>query len=455
MSPPSTRLALLGLLWPLLPAAGCLASLDELTPFPCAADGTCPAGLVCRAEVGCTPATVDTPCDATTDCRPAGAGASCRHGLCVLPCGTDARCPADRICSQVASGGVCLARCDEEGGCPAGLSCQPLPYGTATACLPPATTLPHCLAEESTGPAEECGAPLFDLDCGTGTRCARHSNCLADGRCQCARGYGAYSCAGSRSCVAEGGCAFPDWWCLPLEIPRRCPGEPFVPRRFSCADGRELLSGCGGESCEERCAEPPDCDPPRGHCAAGAPGRCTLARTALGDRLVCTAAGTLTTDQPCVLLPEAPPGVDDCAGGHVCTDLGALPDAPRCRRFCRSAAGCPPGSACLAISTDLPDLGVCLPGCTLFGSCGGGLTCSLSGELGDRVVTWCRAIGEAPAGSRCTRSRDCDRDLTCVAFTDDQRCAPHCDDTHPCLTGRCVRLSGPDLPPGSGYCVPE
>lgn len=112
----------------------CAPRLEDMTPFPCANDGTCPLGLSCTPGVGCVRASLDSPCGPSTDCS--GAGATCTLGLCTIGCDEKRPCAPGHVCSAPASAGtgVCTPDCTAAAPCPPGLSCRPL-YGEAKGCI--------------------------------------------------------------------------------------------------------------------------------------------------------------------------------------------------------------------------------------------------------------------------------------------------------------------------------
>src|SRR5262249_7604135 len=153
-------------LWLLPICAACASDLGSLVPFPCARDGTCPIGLSCLANQ-CVKATVDAPCDATTDCTPAGDGAACALGVCTLPCGASRACPTARACSTMSGAGVCLADCTASGSCANGLSCRDLFYGGKRGCTGASSVPSACVSFATAGQCTWCGG-VGVVSCGGG-----------------------------------------------------------------------------------------------------------------------------------------------------------------------------------------------------------------------------------------------------------------------------------------------
>lgn len=65
----------------LLASSACIPGLEEMVPFPCASDGTCPLGLAC-VEQACRAPALGGACQATTRCENAAPGGACVLGVC-------------------------------------------------------------------------------------------------------------------------------------------------------------------------------------------------------------------------------------------------------------------------------------------------------------------------------------------------------------------------------------
>src|SRR5262249_20117243 len=125
--------------------AACIPQLEDMTPFPCANDGTCPSGLSCTQGVGCVRAALDSPCvSGVTNCSTAGEGATCTLGICTVACDEKRPCGSGHVCSAplAAGTGVCVADCTADSACPQGLSCRPLGHDNASGCLGPGQKAP-------------------------------------------------------------------------------------------------------------------------------------------------------------------------------------------------------------------------------------------------------------------------------------------------------------------------
>lgn len=119
--------------------AGCLRTTQDLAPFPCADDGTCPMGMTCTQQVGCA-----------TDCnlfdpeltRLGSTDESCqlaldRSGAIVSvyvplsfasspePCSSDDSCYDGYACDLAATPLVCRDLCDDAHPCNSGQACTP------------------------------------------------------------------------------------------------------------------------------------------------------------------------------------------------------------------------------------------------------------------------------------------------------------------------------------------
>lgn len=78
----------------------CTPNLEELLPFPCAHDGSCPAGLAC-IDRECAQPALGSACQAGTRCESASTGAVCHDGRCATlpasPMGVEARRVVDSV----------------------------------------------------------------------------------------------------------------------------------------------------------------------------------------------------------------------------------------------------------------------------------------------------------------------------------------------------------------------
>src|SRR5262249_49454782 len=113
--------------------ASCAQTADELTPFPCATDLSCPAGLACVGGV-CAAAELDSLCttgDDPTNCAAAAPGAVCAvrssdRGKLGATCATPADCQSG-MCSMRPDGDDfrCTQSCvaGQPGSCSPGFSC--------------------------------------------------------------------------------------------------------------------------------------------------------------------------------------------------------------------------------------------------------------------------------------------------------------------------------------------
>ena len=256
----------------LLVLAACAKDAHELSPFPCANDLTCPAGLAC-VNGQCASATLDSICtvgDDPTDCSTAAPGAICSAaqravgsgaaspsldtGACGTPCSSG--CPADRACSDVDGDGVCLVDCsDSSTVCPANTYCVGRPDGRQV-CMPPGI---GCRALEN---ARRCTSRLcmdrnLDVTCPNEVSyCPADSTCSSDSRsCTCEMGREAIDCTDQPCNNMCGGSR--TWWCAPNVGAASC---------FSDLDGVQATCQCwratiavdcehAGVTCDELCRD--------------------------------------------------------------------------------------------------------------------------------------------------------------------------------------------------------
>jgi hypothetical protein len=172
----------------LLALVACAKSADELSPFPCALDGSCPGGLAC-VQGTCAAPELDALCttgDDPTDCSAAAAGAICAvrgSGALGAACTKNADC----LSGMCASDGTTL-RCSQacnvsSPNCPTGFAC--LSAGATGACfgssstvevgaceIPCAPGCPNGRACSSTMPGAVCLVDCTgDGSCPGGTTC--------------------------------------------------------------------------------------------------------------------------------------------------------------------------------------------------------------------------------------------------------------------------------------------
>lgn len=301
--------------------AACLPSLEDLTPFPCAQDTSCPRGLSCTPGVGCVTASLDSPCVVgATNCAGAGEAASCALGLCTIGCDERRTCPAGHVCSApaAAGAGVCVPDCAANQACPPGLTCRPLGFETAKGCLGAgggAALDAPCQREE------ECSNAGSTVTCSVGvcaTPCGPTLPCAAGHLCSSYQNRKAGACLPDCS---DGGSCPQGLQCKPIgyEGKSACVGPD--DSNVTCSDhldtddancascgqscgafGRCVAGGCvcgeGALKCADTCANPKN-DPKN----CGACGHDCLQGACLEGQC-----------QPWAVIPELPPS---STGGEV------------------------------------------------------------------------------------------------------------------------------------------
>jgi hypothetical protein len=255
-----TRIVILAIL------ASCAESADELTPFPCASDQTCPAGLACVGDV-CATAELDALCtrgDDPTNCAAADPNAVCAihpssHltaalGACEVPCAPG--CPFGRSCSSQGPDGMCLVDCTDDTGCPPNTVCTPRNFDSRKVCLPPGIDVEECQSVKSPQACNSlCGTPTIqDQLCPNGmSTCPHGSTCSADsGFCMCGPGTQAVDCSGQ---PCNGQCSANNWWCQPVAAAATCASDLFtLSGACHCFDGRDIGFSCMSQmTCEDAC----------------------------------------------------------------------------------------------------------------------------------------------------------------------------------------------------------
>jgi hypothetical protein len=153
-------------------AIACADKLEDLAPFPCADDGTCPIDFTCVDGKSCKAGVaVDRACSTLTQC----AEGSCVGGACLPPCvsGGGSICGPGRVCSYPPPGESSpLARCVVDcsaGTCPAGQECVGL-FGGTKGCVTPAA---RAALDKACNKPEDCqtryGITFLPITCARGT----------------------------------------------------------------------------------------------------------------------------------------------------------------------------------------------------------------------------------------------------------------------------------------------
>lgn len=200
----------------------CAKDAHQLSPFPCADDLTCPAGLAC-VDGQCATAAIDAICTVgsdPTDCSAAGQGAICSAkgstgldtGACEQPC-SNGQCPTGRACSNSGADSVCLVDCNAGAACPANTYCLARPDGHKV-CMPAGL---GCRALEN---VKRCTPSLCTgrwqaVTCPDNTsHCPEDSTCSSNSRtCTCTAGHEAYDCNDQPCNNTCGGSR--SYWCAP------------------------------------------------------------------------------------------------------------------------------------------------------------------------------------------------------------------------------------------------
>jgi hypothetical protein len=191
---------------------------------------------------------------------------------------------------------------------------------------------------------------------------------------------------------------------------------------------------------------PSPCDVIPQNCGGTAP-RCSV----VGDppySAECVAkVGSKPVGEPCT--PDLTAG-DDCVKGAFCTVDGYAKDAPHCAKLCKVDGDCGSGESCVIIlAPDAPpqptEMGVCRKTCAPYSDCGAGQSCAFviqSVQLA--TVLLCKPDGAGAIGTKCLFDDECQANLGCAVQKDTKvnQCAPTCDATHPCPTGKVCAAGG-------------
>ncbi|HUS28501.1 MAG TPA: hypothetical protein VMZ53_08330 [Kofleriaceae bacterium] len=206
----------------LIVVAGCAKTASELSPFPCADDLTCPAGLGCVAGQ-CQTAVLDAICTAgsdPTDCSVAAAGAVCSKqstvldiGACEVPCG--AGCAAGRACSFSDNHGFCLVDCNGSSTvCPPNTICLPRDDGHKV-CTPPSIGC-RTVSNARRCTSRFCESRSTEVTCPDGVAtCPEGATCSSNSRsCTCDDNRQPIACDNDQPCNSACG-GNRHWWCAP------------------------------------------------------------------------------------------------------------------------------------------------------------------------------------------------------------------------------------------------
>lgn len=250
----------------------CAKDARQLSPFPCADDLTCPAGLAC-VNGQCAAATIDSICtvgDDPTDCSVAAPGAICSAslaisgagsssttldtGACELPCSSG--CAPDRACSDPDGDGVCLVDCNGSSlACPPNTFCTPRADGHKI-CAPRGI---GCRALENVRrcSTQLCQTRALDVTCPNNVSyCPADSTCSSDSRtCTCETGLEAIDCDDQPCNNMCGGDR--TWWCAPNVSVASCTSElDGIAASCQCWSGTiEVACDRQGVTCDELCRQ--------------------------------------------------------------------------------------------------------------------------------------------------------------------------------------------------------
>jgi len=232
-------------------ALGCYSGLTNLAPFPCADDGTCPNGLICKGGSCTCPLSCDSTCvDPDVDAANCGGcgqscATSCVSGQCQNACTlfSTAGCPSGDTCAvafhadDVLWGTICRSTgtvaahqpCDttNAGECGTGLEC--VSTGDVSwcrnlcdathACPGGATCNTNANIPNGGGFCDTpsaCGSANLTVTCNgsSGTyHCPANSTCNTAGGNYCDCNYGTGYTCDNYACSSSEPCQNGNWWC--------------------------------------------------------------------------------------------------------------------------------------------------------------------------------------------------------------------------------------------------
>ena len=352
---------------------GCATSVElpASVCFPgCTDDSDCTDGRICDAAAGelgegvCydPDATPGDPCTGSGECTAEGEcideGAyGWPGGACTAGCdpATGGGCVGDSLCVPNGHGGICLAACGGDRRCRDGYECDP----DNGFCTPACRIDDHCMTDGFVcNPATGMCTPPF-------TPGELGQPCDTEG-----------ACAGGE-CIYEFFNGFPGSYCAYVgcdpETTGSCPGDGVC---LDNGDGGICLDGClNGDDCRAgyRC-EPSDRDVEDSPTAC-LPG-CDSDRQCTTEGYVCN-EGTGRCTRPLnpdeIGTPCTGRSFRECRGGTCLTDgyPGGMCVAVGCR-----LSGDGPSEPCVGSTTCVddgggdPELGVCVPTCTVMAPTG-------------------------------------------------------------------------------------
>lgn len=183
-------------------------------------------------------------------------------------------------------------------------------------------------------------------------------------------------CDSPELCLDESGFGIPGGWCIRPCTDSACPGN------LTCL--QSTPGAPGTESCFIPCTQSSDC--PTGHLCQNLES---------GGKLICMPYCQSDADCPtvgkcdryggtCALAPVHPNGKEtgepcnddgECKSDFCISGMSQFPDG-YCSAFCSlDKQGCPTGSFCMPIWSDIGDLGLCLTVCTDVSQCRTGYGC--------------------------------------------------------------------------------
>jgi hypothetical protein len=414
------------------PGGGCVPSdAGNVCAGPCSDSGSCNAGAVCRSITTgkgsaklcvprnpylCNPCTASASCTSATDPGSKCVGAHGDDGksgfYCAPPCASDADCPTDYGCKDVATvdsgtGKFCIPN-DLQCRCTSAAKTA----GLKTSCAVTAkdvtgAVIGTCVGQRACdkGGLQPCNAPLakpevcdgLDNDCDgkpdDGNLCDDSNACTSD------------------PCLGSAGCAHND-------IKPTCKDD-----NPCTADGCDAKKGCIHTPITQPCDDGDACTAPDG-CLDG---KCKGAPVNCNDGNDCT-ADACKPGKGCI----HPPQDGKCNDGNVCTEKDKCKDG-----MCTGAAvACDDGNPCTDDACDAKS------GC--FGKnnakpCNDGDACTSGDTCSDGS---CLATAKLACDDKNSCTNDsCDKVVGCVFKGNGQPC----EDGNPCTIGdECAK----------GACVP-